>query len=267
LTFIGAGNIAHAIVGGLVNTGKAPDLITVCDPDSGQLKRFDSLKVKTSQDNRQGVSQADVVIFSVKPNIVKAVASELAESLNNKLTISVAAGITSTSLQSWIGNSAAIIRCMPNTPALVQRGMTGLYATAAVSPEQQHLGEAIMSAVGQCRWFDEETQLDAVTAISGSGPAYFFYLIELMQKAGVELGLSPEAAAQLVKQTALGAAEMVQGDSEAEKLRIQVTSPGGTTQAALETMMAAGLEETIYAATRAARDRSIALAGPNQEST
>jgi len=261
LTFIGAGNIAYAIVGGLIQHGHQPGSITVCDPSPEQLARFSELGVRSTGDNGQGVASADVVIFSVKPNVVETVTRSLADSLQGKLIVSVAAGITCSSIQAWLGANGPVVRCMPNTPALVGRGMTGLFATADVSEAQRQDAEEIMRAVGLCRWFDQESDLDAVTAISGSGPAYFFYLVELLQQAAESLGLSPDAAAELVKQTALGAAEMVQGGAIAADLRVQVTSPGGTTQAALETMMAAGLEETIYAATKAARDRSVELAG------
>jgi pyrroline-5-carboxylate reductase len=259
IAFLGAGNIAQAIIGGLTSNGFNASDIWAADPSESQRQKLDQLGINTSENNEIAAQNADVIVISVKPNIVAELARSIGPIIQGKLVISVAAGITSTSLSTWLTNSA-VIRCMPNTPALIQRGMTGLYATDSVSQEQRSLAETILSAIGDTRWFKQESDLDAVTAISGSGPAYFFYVIEVMQLAAEKLGLSAEESRQLVLQTAVGAAEMaLQSTLPTAELRHNVTSPGGTTEAALKSLQRADLENIFLEAMTAAKDRSEAL--------
>jgi pyrroline-5-carboxylate reductase len=180
----------------------------------------------------------------------------LAPAISDKLVISIAAGVTTNSLSTWLQNST-VIRCMPNTPSMVRKGMTGLFAPASVSREQQQTADSILSAIGKTFWFDDEKSLDAVTAVSGSGPAYFFYIIEILQLAAEAQGLSAEASKQLVLNTALGAAEMaLQASDSVSELRHKVTSPGGTTAAALAILEERGVETIFADAVSAARKRS-----------
>ncbi|HIG42198.1 MAG: pyrroline-5-carboxylate reductase [bacterium] len=253
-TFIGAGNIAQALMGGYLQT--KPGRIIASDPVLVQLQKLPA-SIERSQDNQSAIQHADVVVLCVKPNMMADICRNLADHSRGKLFISVAAGITVESLVTWLGQGSAIIRSMPNTPALVQQGMTGLHANENVSSEQRTVAEKILGSVGEYHWFEDEASLDVVTAISGSGPAYYFLIMESMQKAGVALGLPPEVSRKLVVQTTLGAAQMaLESDLSTEQLRINVTSPGGTTQAALEKMLQAGLPSTISDAVNAAWDKS-----------
>ena len=200
-------------------------------------------------------------MLAVKPQIMKAVCRALAPHLQpHQLIVSIAAGISCASLNTWLGPQP-LVRCMPNTPALVRQGVSGLFANAQVSATQREQAEQVLSAVGMVLWLDEEAQIDAVTAVSGSGPAYFFLLIEAMSAAGVKLGLTPETATQLSIQTALGAARMaVSSDVDAGELRRRVTSPNGTTEAAIKTFQAGGFAEWVEKALTAAAARSVELA-------
>lgn len=256
LAFMGAGNIAQAIIGGLIEGGFNPEDIWAADPTVAQLDKVKSMQINTTTDNLVAVSEADIIIISVKPDVVESLAKEVSALASGKLFISVAAGVTTQSLVSWLG-CPTIIRCMPNTPALLQKGMTGLFATKSVNDENRKIGESILAAVGETRWFEKESDLDAVTAISGSGPAYFFYVIEVMQSAAEQLGLSREASRQLVLQTALGASEMAAKSIEpTAELRKRVTSPGGTTEAALNKLIDGGLESLFLDAILAAKNKS-----------
>jgi len=262
LSFIGAGNIANAIISGLINQDMSPKNIIVADPAENQLAPFRELGVAATLDNLEAISQSDVVILSVKPNVLPGVARDIAEAVTDgkPLVISVAAGITLTSLSEWFGNQLALVRCMPNTPALVQLGATGLFANDNVTAEQKDLAEQIVNAVGLSVWLEEESQLDAVTALSGSGPAYFFYIIEIMSQIGIKMGLTSECSRKLVLQTALGAATMaMQSTDEPADLRRRVTSPGGTTAAALQSMQHSNLADIFEAAIQAAHERSVEL--------
>jgi len=203
------------------------------------------------------------VILAVKPQSIKEVALELADSVaqSRALVISIAAGIRATSLRGWLGEQAAIVRAMPNTPALVQSGATALYANPAVNEAQRSIAESILRAVGMTLWIDDETMMDPVTALSGSGPAYFFLFMEALQSAGCKLGLPSETARLLVLQTAFGAAKMALESSEdAASLRRRVTSPGGTTERALEVLQEQEFEARILKALQAAAERSRELA-------
>lgn len=262
LTFLGAGNIATAIISGLIKQGFAASRITASDPRAEQLASLQHLKVNTSLHNIEAIKGADVVVLSVKPDVVASVAAAIAPAIviDPPLLISVAAGVTIASLSSWLGSDVPVIRCMPNTPAKVQLAATGMFANARVSAKQKQLAEEIMGAVGLCVWMETDSQLNAVTALSGSGPAYFFYIMELMQAAGVRLGLNPQICRQLVEQTALGAATMViDSSAEPAELRRQVTSKGGTTEAAINKLQDENLAAIIGSAIDAAYQRSIEL--------
>jgi pyrroline-5-carboxylate reductase len=260
LAFLGAGNIARAIIGGLVAHGHPPERISAADPMVSQLEQLPR-GVATHASNARVTAEADVIIVCVKPDRVRQVASDIASAATGKLVISVAAGIPVRVLEAELGPDTSIIRCMPNTPALVGQGMTGLYANDNVTAAQREAGELILSSVGKTLWFDAEDQLDMVTAVSGSGPAYFFLVMELIEKAGIGLGLSPGASRQLVLQTALGAAQMASSvEDSPETLRLRVTSKGGTTEAAIDSLLNSGLPGHFERAIDAAYRRSKELA-------
>ena len=262
LAFIGGGNIAQAILSGLAPTFEDPRTIIVADPSEEQGLQSEALGATWTQDNPAAVAGADVVLLCVKPQLMETVVSALSGQLANKLIISVAAGITAGQLSTWCG-SDNVIRSMPNTPALVGQGMLSLYAAPSVSKADRALANELLSTVGVTRWFPDEHDLDAVTAVSGSGPAYFFYLMEAMIDSAQSLGLTAEAAQELVTQTALGAAAMAnQPGANPAVLRAQVTSPNGTTHAACEALKLGGFEDLVDRALRAARDRSIELSAP-----
>ncbi len=261
--FIGGGNMASSLISGLIASGHAPEQIWVSDinPDTLTVLKRD-LNVNTSANNDDIINAVDVVVLAVKPQTLNAVAQSIATLVQQKksLVVSIAAGINQNSLSRWLGADTAIVRCMPNTPALVLTGATALHANDKVTDEQRDLAENILRSVGIALWVDDEAELDAVTAVSGSGPAYYFLLMEAMEKAAVELGLSQETARLLVQQTALGAAKIALESAESpEQLRRRVTSPGGTTQQAIETFEQGGFTELVSEALHAARDRSIEM--------
>ena len=263
IAFIGAGNMARSLIGGLLAKGYPAASIACSDPYEESLQQAAALgPIRTTSDNATVLADADIVVLAVKPQVMAQVLSPLQKLLQQQqpLLVSIAAGITVESMLNWSGTELPIVRCMPNTPALLQCGATGIYASAAVSEQQRQLVGEILSAVGVSVWVETEAQLDAVTALSGSGPAYFFLLMEAMQAVGVQLGLSEEASAALTQQTALGAARMaLESDVDVAELRRRVTSPNGTTQAALENFAASGFEQVVASALQAAYDRSIAL--------
>ncbi len=260
LTFIGGGNMAASLVGGLIADGWKPANICVADTDTGRLKRLaERFGVETSADNRAAAGSADVIVLAVKPDVIKAVAQDLAALLETRrpLVISIAAGIREASLRDWLGQQSAIVRTMPNTPALVQSGATALYANANTSEDQRNIAESILRAVGIAIWVDDEALMDAVTALSGSGPAYFFLFMEAMQAAGRELGLPEKTARLLTLQTAFGAAKIALESSEdVATLRQHVTSPGGTTERAIQSLQGDGLEVIVRKALESAAARS-----------
>lgn len=262
IAFIGAGNMASSLIGGLLAKGLDAARIRASDPGAKTRARVSAEHgIELFADNAQAVQDADVIVIAVKPQVMKAVCQDLRAHLKpHQLLISIAAGITCTSLQNWLGNQP-LVRCMPNTPALLGKGVSGLFATAAVTGEQRQQAEELLSAVGIAVWVDTEAQIDAVTAVSGSGPAYFFLLIEAMTDAGVKLGLPREVAKQLAVQTALGAAHMAVGsDVDAAELRRRVTSPAGTTEAAIKSFQADGFAATVEKALSAAAHRSAEMA-------
>ena len=262
IAFIGAGNMAASLIGGLRAKGLQASQIRASDPGEETRHRVSAEHgIETFADNAQAIDGADVVVLAVKPQAMKAVCEAIRPSLKpNQLVVSIAAGITCASMNNWLG-AQPIVRCMPNTPALLRQGVSGLFATAQVTAEQRQQAQDLLSAVGIALWLNEEQQLDAVTAVSGSGPAYFFLLIEAMTAAGVKLGLPADIAAQLTLQTALGAAHMaVSSDVDAAELRRRVTSPAGTTEAAIKSFQANGFEALVEKALGAAAHRSAEMA-------
>ena len=261
--FIGGGNMASSLISGLIASGHSAQHIWVSDVNPNTLKALsENLNVNTSVNNDEIISAVDVVVLAVKPQVLSSVAKSVAGLIQQKksLVVSIAAGIGQNSLSQWLGTETPIVRCMPNTPALVLTGATALHANTQVTPEQHDLAENIMRSVGIALWVKDESELDAVTAVSGSGPAYYFLLMEAMEKAALELGLNEVTARLLVQQTALGAAKIALESSESpEHLRKRVTSPGGTTQRAIETFEQGGFSELVLKALHAARDRSIEM--------
>jgi pyrroline-5-carboxylate reductase len=261
--FIGGGNMASSLISGLIASGHSPQHLWVSDINPDTLKALaENLNVNTSASNDAVINEVDVIVLAVKPQILSSVAKSAAALIQQKksLVVSIAAGISQHSLSQWLGADTAIVRCMPNTPALVLTGATALHANTKVTAEQRNLAENIMRSVGIALWVKDESELDAVTAVSGSGPAYYFLLMEAMEKAALELGLSEATARLLVQQTALGAAKIALESPESpEQLRKRVTSPGGTTQRAIETFEQGGFTELVSKALHAARDRSIEM--------
>ena len=267
LGFIGGGNMAASIIGGLVRAGWPANRILVSDPAEAQRNMLsESHGVAVSDDNNDVFMGSDVVVLAVKPQMMEAVVMPLGEALSAQpgdhapLLISIAAGIPGSAILGWLGRSLPLVRVMPNTPALIGKGVSGLFASAQTSDTQKQLADSIMQAVGETVWVEDEPLIDAVTGVSGSGPAYFFKLMELMIAEGVASGLDPAAARKLVVQTGLGAASLL-ADSEldAAELRRQVTSPNGTTQAGIEAMEQYGIDQAVSAGVRAATDRSVSL--------
>lgn len=262
IAFIGAGNMAASLIGGLRAQGVDAAQIRASDPGAETRARVHAEHgIQLFEHNADAVDGADVVVIAVKPQAMKGVCEALKPSLKpEQLVVSIAAGITCASMNRWLG-AQPLVRCMPNTPALLRQGVSGLYATEQVSMAQRAEAEQLLSAVGIALWVDSEAQLDAVTAVSGSGPAYFFLLIEAMTAAGEKLGLSREIAAKLTLQTALGAAHMaVTSDVDASELRRRVTSPNGTTEAAIKSFQANGFEALVEKALGAAAHRSAEMA-------
>ena len=262
IAFIGAGNMAASLIGGLLAQGIPASHIRASDPGAEQRTKIAGEHgIALFADNAEAILDADVIVLATKPQVLKDVCLALAPSQQDgQLLVSIAAGISCASLGNWLG-ARPIVRCMPNTPALLRQGVSGLYANAEVNPAQRELAEQLLAAVGMALWLDNEQQIDAVTAVSGSGPAYFFLLIEAMTAAGEQLGLPKAIAAQLTLQTALGAAHMaVASDVDAAELRRRVTSPNGTTEAAINTFQAGGFAELVEQALSAAAKRSAELA-------
>lgn len=264
LTFIGAGNMASSLAGGLIAKGYDPLQITLADINDSALQNARrTLGVNTSRDNINACKNADVVILAVKPQVMEQVVTPIKEVLNNRspLVISIAAGVTLSKLEQWLGK-LPIVRCMPNTPALVEAGATGMFANNQVSDSQKELTKSILSAVGLALWVENEDQIDAVTALSGSGPAYYFLVMEAMIEAGKALGLSEQVAKQLTLQTALGASQMaITSPDKPAELRRKVISPGGTTERAISIMQDKNLSETFMEAIKGAYQRSKELSG------
>ena len=268
IAFIGGGNMARSLVGGLVARGWPAANLHVAEPDEalrdGLAREFG---VQASGDNAAIAAQAQVWLFAVKPQVMRSVAQALAPlaAARAPVAVSIAAGITADQLDRWLGGGQAVVRAMPNTPALLGAGATGLHANARVSAAQRALAERLLGAAGTTTWIPEEAAMDAVTGLSGSGPAYVFLLAEAMQAAGRAEGLDADAARELSLQTIFGAARMLLESGEtAEVLRQRVTSPNGTTQAAIETLEAGGFRELIARAIAAAAQRGRELSQANE---
>ena len=262
IAFIGAGNMASSLIGGLRAKGLDAAQIRASDPGAETRAKVTAEHgIEVFADNSQAIDGADVIVIAVKPQAMKAVCQDLRAHLKpHQLLVSIAAGITCASLLSWLGKQP-LVRCMPNTPALLGKGVSGLFATPDVTAEQRQQADELLSAVGIVVWVEAEAHIDAVTAVSGSGPAYFFLLIEAMTDAGVKLGLPREVAEQLAEQTALGAAHMaVNSDADAGELRRRVTSPAGTTEAAIKSFQADGFTAMVEKALSAAAHRSAEMA-------
>ncbi len=258
LAFIGGGNMARAILGAIVAKGAAASDIVVVEVDAvARLKLQGDHGVRAIEKPGGELAQAEAVIFAVKPQQMRDAALAVAPRLGDPLVLSIAAGIRIEDLARWLGARARIVRAMPNTPALVHAGVTGLHAPEAVGAADRSTAQELMSAVGAVVWFEAETDLDAVTAVSGSGPAYVFYAMEALEEAARELGLAPGAARSLALWTFVGAAKLaIERGEDPATLRAQVTSKGGTTEKALEVLERARVKEHFVAAVKAAAERS-----------
>ena len=263
ISFIGGGNMAQALISGLIGCGVKPESITVADPSADIRQQLDAKGLTTvdpTADAKAAITNADLVVLAVKPQVMKAVVSGFAEALDKQLIVSVAAGLTTAMLSDMLSGYQNIIRAMPNTPAMIQMGATGLYATDSITEEQKQLATAAMEASGLGPWVDNADHMHAVTAVSGSAPAYVFYFIESMVEKAVAQGLDKEQASALAMQTIMGAAKMaMESDDEPAELRRKVSSPNGTTQAAIESMQANEVGRQIGEAMQACYDRSQAL--------
>lgn len=258
ITFIGGGNMATALIGGLLKKGWPRESLSVVEIDALARERLEhALGVRAYADMRAGVAGAACIVLAVKPQHLRAVAEVLGPIAAEALFVTIAAGIRVRDLSRWLGGHARIVRAMPNTPALVRAGMSGLYAAPAVSQSDRDRAEAILSAAGTTLWVEDEILIDGITAISGSGPAYVFYFIEALQQAACELGFDTAAARTLALATFEGAVKLAQGSEDAvETLRARVTSKGGTTERALTALEQDGVRRSIVRAARAAAERS-----------
>jgi len=260
VAFIGAGNMARSLIVGLIAAGADPGRIRASDPAPDQRERLATLGVTGYAENDRAVAGATVVVLAVKPQAMQSVAEAL-HLEGRPLVISIAAGVPLSALRGWLPPGTPLVRCMPNTPALLGAGITGLYGDASLSQEHRTVADGILAAAGTTVWVPREALLDAVTAVSGSGPAYFFYLMEAMVDAGVALGLDVETARLLTLETAWGAARMArEGNDPPDRLRANVTSPGGTTERALSILDAAGAREALERAIAGAAQRARELA-------
>lgn len=263
LGFIGAGNMAGSLIAGLWADGYDPAKIWASDLDPEKLDALASrFGINTTANNLAVVENAQVLVLAVKPQALREVALGMAATVQRckPLIISLAAGVTEAAIDRWLGGGNDIVRCMPNTPALVKTGATALHGNDNISDEQRSRAEAVLRAVGLAVWVEREELLDAVTALSGSGPAYFFLFMEAMEEAAVKLGLAPQTARLLTQQTALGAARLaIESDESPAELRRKVTSPGGTTERAIATFEDAGLRSLVLDAMRAAEARAVGL--------
>lgn len=264
ISFIGGGNMARAIIGGLKNNGFHMAAITVVEPDSQkrmQLAAEFNVQVSDSYVEICNTHATDnVIVLAVKPQQLREVCSLLQPNLHSQLIISIAAGIRSSDISHWLGDYQSVVRVMPNTPAQIQAGVSALYAMTNVSQIQRDQATTILEAVGLTLWLDDEAKMDAVTAISGSGPAYVFYLIEALQEAAISLGLTPQESRTLALQTFTGASLLAQQSvDDVKTLRAQVTSKGGTTEQGILALETANIKNTIMTAAKAAADKSRAL--------
>lgn len=259
IAFIGGGNMARSLIGGLIRNGTPPQAISVAEPNANvRAALAQDLSVATHADNADAAHNADALVLAVKPQVMKTVGAGLRDvaQARRPLILSIAAGIRINQLDTWLGGNLPIVRCMPNTPALIGAGATGACANAVCTPAQRAMAQNILSAAGVVEWIADEAQMDTITALSGSGPAYFFLLTEALIEAAVTQGLPRDAARELATQTCLGAGRMLREDGAAPaELRRRVTSPNGTTQAALERFAASGFSDIVARAVAAATKR------------
>ncbi|MCW8845428.1 MAG: pyrroline-5-carboxylate reductase [Gammaproteobacteria bacterium] len=262
--FVGGGNMAQAMIGGLVANKVSAANIMVADPDQTQRELVASrFGVRVMSDNSELASKVDVLVLAVKPQVLAGVARDLAAATqaNKPVIVSVVAGIQASSIQTWMGGNVAVVRAMPNSPCLVRQGITALHANALTSNEQRGLAQQILEAVGTVIWLEREELMDAVTAVSGSGPAYFFLFMEAIEQCARRMGLPMEVAWALTLHTGVGAARMaLESGQDLAQLRKNVTSPGGTTAAALAIFEQAGLRDIVDRALNGARERGSEIA-------
>lgn len=265
IAFIGAGNMSSAMFGGLIRSGYEPSCITATSPEPEILQQHsDVFGIQTTTDNLLATAKADVLVLAVKPQILRMVCEEIAPVIQNKksapLIISIAAGISCDSIKTWLGAEVPVIRCMPNTPALIGVGASGLFADPSVTDPQKHIAEHLITAIGTVEWVAEESLLNAVTAVSGSAPAYFFLMLQAMQNAAVKQGLSEQTARNLAQQTALGAAQMAKDSTlSLDTLMKNVMSPKGSTEQAIFSLQRNDFSEIIEQAMQACFDRAEAM--------
>ena len=258
IAFIGGGNMASALIGGLLQQGLSPSDVTVVElnPDA-RAALTQAFAIKTYSSITPEALQVDLIVLAVKPQQLRTVARELQPLLRAQLVISIAAGVRTQDLSRWLGAYPHLVRAMPNTPALVRAGVTGLYALGGVSAQQRSQAQQVLEAVGSCVWVADERLMDAVTAVSGSGPAYVFYFIEALEAVAIELGLSPAQGRELALATFLGAAQLARASADdPATLRAKVTSKGGTTERAIQALQQADVKSLIHSAVRAAALRS-----------
>jgi len=270
IAFIGGGNMASSLIGGLIADGYDPKLMSVVDINEQRLEYLaEQFAINTSNNIKTVIDTGSTIVLSVKPQNLKSVVIKLAPLVtgNNHLIVSIAAGIGTTDIAAWFGENVAIVRAMPNTPALVNCGASGLFANENVSTEQRETAESILRATGLALWVEDENHMNIVTALSGSGPAYFFRIMEALQDAAVELGLAEETARLLILQTALGAAKLAMESSDnLSTLREAVTSPGGTTEQGLAAMNQNKIGNIMTEVIQAAHQRAVELAAQLGES-
>ena len=270
IAFIGGGNMAKSLIGGLINKGFSSRYICVSDPVKENLDQLNrKFGIATALDNSIAAKDVDLMVLCVKPQILESVCKELQASLNQTPpAISIAAGIPLSLLMDWLGENTPIIRCMPNTPALVQSGAAGMFANQKVDKKLRNLAEEIFNAVGLCCWLEKEEDIDLVTAVSGSGPAYFFLFMEAMEKVAIDLGLDQEISRKLVIQTVSGAAKMaVESDMNPTELRTCVTSPGGTTEKAVNAFLEGNIIGLFNKAMSKALERATEMAKEAENNT
>ena len=270
IAFIGGGNMAKSLIGGLINKGFSSRYICVSDPVKENLDQLNrKFGIATALDNSIAAKDVDLMVLCVKPQILESVCKELQASLNQTPpVISIVAGIPLSLLMDWLGEDTPIIRCMPNTPALVQSGAAGMFANQKVDKKLRNLAEEIFDAVGLCCWLEKEEDIDLVTAVSGSGPAYFFLFMEAMEKVAIDLGLDQEISRKLIIQTALGAAKMaVESDMNPSELRSCVTSPGGTTEKAVNAFLEGDIMGLFNKAMNKALERATEMAKEAENNT
>jgi len=263
LGFIGAGNMASAIIGGLVKQGFDPKDIYASDLNQHALDNLKaSFGIQICVNNQELIEHTQTVVLSVKPQVLKIVCEDIKNSIQQtgNLVISIAAGLEIKTIEQWLGGNVAMVRCMPNTPALVQTGASGLFANSLSNQEQKKFAQTLFDAIGISVWVDSEDDIHAVTAVSGSGPAYYFLFIQAMIESGIKQGLNEQAAKDLTIQTALGAAKMMAASNEsAESLRKKVPPPGGTTEQAILSFEKNQLLDIVEQAMQACADKSVDL--------